>query len=143
MPAQTGEALDDRATARLLPQALEHQGGPDPSRRARRRLAVGDGAHDDGLVGEAPARPQQSLQLPALAQIFQATERGDDLLAHRPVLATILDNLEIGATAGGLLSEKQGAESRRRLIRAHTKSAVAPIKSRALCDYVAPRFREN
>ena len=117
MLARTGEARDDRAAARLLPQALECQGGPDPSRRARRRLAVGDGAHDDGLVGEARARAQQPLQLPALAQIFQATERGDDLLAHRPVLATILDNLEIGATAGGLLSEKHGAEPRRRLIR--------------------------
>jgi len=99
MLARTGEVLDDRAAARLLPQALECQGGPDPSRRARRRLAVGDGAHDDGLVGEARARPQQPLQLPALAQIFQATERGDDLLAHHPVLATVLDNLEIGATA--------------------------------------------
>ena len=82
MLARTGEALDDRAAARLLPQALEHQGGPDLSRRAHRRLAVGDGAHDDGLVGEARARAQQSLQLPALAQIFQATERGDDLLVR-------------------------------------------------------------
>src|ERR1700734_294169 len=26
---------------------------------------------------------------------------------------------------------------------AHTKSAVAPVKSSAICDYVAPRFREN
>ena len=26
---------------------------------------------------------------------------------------------------------------------AHTKSAVAPAKSSAICDYVAPRFREN
>ena len=125
MLARTGEARDDRAAARLLPQALEHQGGPDPSRRARRRLAVGDGAHDDGLVGEARARPQQSLQLPALAQIFQATERGDDLLAHRPVLATVLDDLQIGATAGGLLSEKHGAEPRRRLFVAHTELAAA------------------
>src|ERR1700677_1760395 len=143
MPARTGEALDDRPTARLLPQALEHQGGPDPSRRARRRLAVGDGAHDDGLVGEARARPQQPLQLPALAQIVQATERGDDLLAHRPVLATVLDNLEIGATAGGLLAEKHGAEPRGDSFVAHTKSTGAPDKSIEIWDYVAPRFRER
>jgi hypothetical protein len=26
---------------------------------------------------------------------------------------------------------------------AHTESAVAPIKSSTICDYVAPRFREN
>src|SRR6202021_689848 len=131
MPARTGEALDDRAAARLLPQALEHQGGPDPSRRARRRLAVGDGANDDGLVGEARARPQQSLQLPALAQLFQATERGDDLLAHRPVLATVLDNLEIGATAGGLLSKKHGAEPRRRLISWPTQNRLSFQQSQA------------
>ena len=74
---------------------------------------------------------------------LQATERGDDLLAHRPVLATVLDNLEIGATAGGLLSEKHGAEPRRQLIRGPHKSAVAPAKSSTICDYVAPRFREN
>ena len=73
-----------RRAAGLLPQTLEWRGGPDPLRRARRRLAVGHGAHDDGLVGEARARPQQPLQLPALAQIFQATERGDDLLATAP-----------------------------------------------------------
>ena len=29
-----------------------------------------------------------------------------DLLAHRPLPATVLDDLETGATAGGLLSEK-------------------------------------
>jgi hypothetical protein len=26
---------------------------------------------------------------------------------------------------------------------AHTESAVAPVKSSTICDYVAPRFREN
>src|ERR1700761_2384135 len=26
---------------------------------------------------------------------------------------------------------------------AHTESAVAPVKSSAICDYVAPRFRET
>src|ERR1700734_1008525 len=26
---------------------------------------------------------------------------------------------------------------------AHTESAVAPVKSSAICDYVAPRFRES
>jgi hypothetical protein len=42
----------------------------------------------------------------------EAAEGGDDLLAHRPVLAMILDDLETGATGGGLLSEKHGAEPR-------------------------------
>ena len=128
MLARTGEALDDRAAARLLPQPFEHQGRPDPSRRARRRLAVGDGVDDDGLVGEARARPQQPLQLPALAQILEATERGDDLLAHRPALATALDDLQIGATAGGLLAEIHGVEPRRRLIRGPHKIGISASK---------------
>ena len=65
-------------------QALECQAGPDPSRRARGRLAVGDRVRDYGLVGEARARPQEPLQLGALAQILKAAEGGDDLLALRP-----------------------------------------------------------
>jgi hypothetical protein len=83
---------------------------PDPSRRSGRHPAVGDGGHDDRLVGEARARLQQPLQSPALAEIFGATERGDDLLAHHVALATVLDNLEIGATTGSPLEEKQSAK---------------------------------
>ena len=128
MLARAGQRLDHAAATGLLPQALEYQGGPDPSRRARRRFAVGDGAHDDGLVGEARARAQQPLQLPALAQIFEAAERGDDLLAHRPVLATVLDDLEVGATAGGLFAEKHDAEPRRRLIRGPHKIGCSANK---------------
>ncbi len=120
MLARTGEALGDRAATchkRSNTRAA-------PIRRAgrRRRLAVGDGAHDDGRVGEARARPQQSPQLRALAQIFQATERGDDLLAHRENMA-----------------RNRGGDS----FVAHTESDVAPVKSSVICDYVAPLFREN
>jgi hypothetical protein len=68
-------------------------------RRARRRLAGGDGVDDNGLGGEARARAQQPLQLPALAQILDAAERGDDLLAHLGAFAPAFDNLEIGAAA--------------------------------------------
>src|ERR1019366_7668844 len=100
-------------------------------RRSRRRANSSSSMtsfRQRGAKGVARARPQQPLQLPALAQIFQATERGDDLLAHRPVLATVLDNLEIGATAGGLLSEKHGEEPRRRLIRGPHKIGWSAIK---------------
>jgi hypothetical protein len=40
-------------------------------RRAHRRLAVGDGVHDDLFLGEARTRAQPPLQLPALAPIFK------------------------------------------------------------------------
>src|ERR1700723_1148021 len=113
MPTRTGEALDDGAAARLLPQPLEHQRRPDPSRRARGPPAGGDGFQPDRLVGEARPRPQQPLQLPALAQLVEAAERGDYLLAHRRPVAPALDDLQVGAAAGGLLAEIHGAEPER------------------------------
>ena len=54
---------------RLLPQPLEGQGRPDPSRRARKDVAspAASGVEDDGLVGETRTRSQQTLQLTAFA----------------------------------------------------------------------------
>ena len=72
---------------------------------------------DNGLGGEARARTQQPLQLPAFTQILDAAERGDDLLAHRRAFAPAFDDLEIGAAAGGLLAEIHGAEPWGRLMR--------------------------
>src|SRR5208337_2600254 len=66
---------------------------------------------------ETRARSQQALQLSALAQILDAAERGDHLLAHLRALATALDDLEIGAAARGFLAEIHGAEPFSRLIR--------------------------
>jgi hypothetical protein len=50
-----------------------------------------------------------------------------DLLAHRPVPGTVLDDLETGATAGGLLSEKHG-RIEERLIRGQHKIAYSNCK---------------
>ena len=47
--------------------------------------------------------PQQSL--PGVAQILDAAERGDHLLAHLRAVAAAFDDLEIGAAARGLLAE--------------------------------------
>src|SRR5271169_2419409 len=117
MLARTGEVLDDPPAPRLLPQSLEYESGPDASRRARRHGAIGDGVDDNGFRGEACARSQQPLQLPALAQILDAAERRDHLLAHLRALAAAFDDLEIGAAARGLLAEIHVAEPYRRLVR--------------------------
>jgi hypothetical protein len=85
--AGTGEVFDHLAAAGLFPQSLEDKGGPDPPRRARRDGALGEGVDDDGFRGEARARPQQSFQLAAVAQILDAVERGDHLLAHLRAVA--------------------------------------------------------
>src|SRR5208283_3879580 len=117
MLAGRGEVFDRPPTTRLLPQAPEDQGGSDASRRARRRRSLSEGVDNDGFGGETRARSQQALQLSALAQILDAAERGDHLLAHLRALATALDDLEIGAAARGFLAEIHGVEPFGRLIR--------------------------
>ena len=114
---EPARVLDDPLAPGLLPQSFEYESGPDASRRARRHGAVGDGVDDNGFRGEACARPQQPLQLPALAQILDAAERRDHLLAHLRAAAAAFDDLEIGAAARGLLAEIHVAEPYRRLIR--------------------------
>ena len=116
MLARTGEILDDPPATGLLPQSFEDESGPDASRRARRYSAVGDGVDDNGFCGEACARSQQPLQLPALAQLLDATERRDHLLAHLSALAAAFDDLEIGAAARGLLAEIHVTEPHRRFV---------------------------
>ena len=105
MLARARQALDHAPAARLLPHPLEGERRPDAPRRDDRRLAAVERVEHDRLVGEARARAQQPLQLPALLQILDPAERGDHLLAHRRALAPALDDLEIGAAAGGLLAE--------------------------------------
>ena len=93
------EVFDHLAAASLFPQAFEHQARADAPRRVRRRRSLGEGVDDDGLRGEARARPQQSLQLPAVAQILDAPQRSDHLLTHLRAVAAAFDDLKIGATA--------------------------------------------
>src|SRR5208337_497021 len=51
------------------------------------------------------------------------------LLAHRGALAPALDDLQIGATAGGLLAEIHGGEPGADSILVRTLSACSPNKS--------------
>jgi hypothetical protein len=117
MPARIGEVFDDLPAAGLLPQALKDERRPNAPRRTRCDTAGGDGVDDNRLGGEARARTQQALQLAALAQVLDAAEGGDDLLAHRGAFAAAFDDLKIGAAAGGLLAEIHGGEPWRRLTR--------------------------
>lgn len=103
--AGTGDVFNHLAAASLFPQSLEDKGGPDPPRRIRRDGPLGDGVDDDGFRGKARARPKQPLQLTAVAQILDAAERGDHLLAHLRAVAAAFDDLEVSAAARGLLAE--------------------------------------
>ena len=89
---------------------------PNPLRHCRRR----------GRRRRSPSRrsargTQRPLQLAALAQVLDAAEGGDHLLAHSGAFATAFDDLEIGAAARGFLTEIHGAGPREQLATgAHT-----------------------
>ena len=129
MLARARRAFDHLPTARLLPHPLKGQRRPDAPGRDRRRLAAVERIEHDRLLGEARSRAQKALQLPALPQILDPSERRDHLLAHRCALAPTLYDLQIGATVGSLLAEihdrEPGADSH--LVR--TVSARSPGKS--------------
>ena len=107
--ARPGEIFDNPPATRLLPQSFEHESGPDPAGGTGDNIALGEGADDHGLGGEARARSQQPLQLPALAQILDAAEGGDHLLADLRAVAAAFDDLEVGAPARGLLAKVHDA----------------------------------
>ena len=129
MLARARQAFDHAPTARLLPHPFEGQRRPDAPGRDRRRLAAVERIKHDRLLGEARSRAQKPLQLPALPQILDPPERRDHLLAHRGALAPALDDLKIGATAGGLLAEIHGGKPDDNSILVRTLSAPARTKS--------------
>src|ERR1700694_4207507 len=64
-----------------------------------------DGVHHPRFARKPCPRPQQPFQLAALAQILVAAQRGDHLLTDLPTVTATFNDLEIGASAGGLLAE--------------------------------------
>ena len=134
MLARPGGVEDDLAAAGLAPQAFEDERRADAAHGARRGGALRERVDDDGLCGKAGAGAQQPLQLPALAQILDPPERGDDPLAHLVAVAMALDDLEISAPARGLLAKIHGGEGSRDSIVVSTGFLMRPgmsIKNRA------------
>ena len=70
----------------------------------------------------------------ALGAVLLAPAPRRNLFQPSRGVATVLDDLEIGAAAGGLLSEKHGAKPRGAPLVAHTKSAIAIVNSRVLTE---------
>ena len=103
------ELLDDPPAPRLLPEPLEDQGGSDAAGGDGRKLSLGvSGEEEDGL-GQASARDQQSVELSTLLELVESSQGGDDPLSWSSVLPAVLDDLEVGAWAGGLGAEEHGA----------------------------------
>ena len=60
-------------------------------------------------LGQAGARDQQGVELAALLELIESPQGGDDPLPGAAVLPAVLDDLEVGAWAGGLGAEEHGA----------------------------------
>jgi hypothetical protein len=62
----------------------------------------------EAIGGEARPGSQKPFQLPVLAQVLDAPQRGDHLLADFRAFTAAFHDLEIGTTAGGLLAKVHG-----------------------------------
>ena len=105
----TLEELSDHVLAAgLLPEPLEDQRRTDAAAGGGRELPLGMvGQHQDRL-GQAGAGDEQSIELPAFLKLVESPQGGHDALAGATVLPAVLDDLEVGAWAGGLSAEEHG-----------------------------------
>src|SRR5512135_1883110 len=103
------ELLDDPLAPRLSPEPLEDEGRSDAAGGDGRELSLGvSGEEEDGL-SQACARDQQGIELTTLLQMVESPQGGDDPLSGPAILPAVLNDLEIGAWAGGLGAEEHGA----------------------------------
>jgi hypothetical protein len=107
--ASLQELLDDPLTSRLLPEPLEDQSGSDAAGGDGRELSLGVRREEEDGLGEAGPRDQQGIELAGLLEVIEPPQGGEDPLAGPSVLPAVLDDLEIGAWAGGLGTEEHGA----------------------------------
>ncbi len=94
--------------ARLMQEYLEDQGRPDAQSGDGREASLGRSREQQDGWGEAGARGQQGIELPALLEVVEPPQRGDDPLSGASALPAVLDDLEVGAWAGGLGPEERG-----------------------------------
>jgi hypothetical protein len=116
VPARPRQVVDHRPAAGRPPEALEHQGRPDPPHR-RARLVLRRG-HNQRALCEARSRAHQPLQLAARLEGIQSAQGSDHPLADLAADPPALGDLEIDASAGDLLAEIHA----RLLWRAHNRA---------------------
>jgi len=106
--AAVEQSLDDLPATGLLPEPLEDEGRPDASGGDGGELPPGVGGEEQDGVGQAGARGEQGIELAGLLELVEPSEGGEDPLAGSPALPAVLDDLKVGAGAGGLGSEEHG-----------------------------------
>jgi hypothetical protein len=66
------------------------------------------GREYQGRFGELGARLEQAFELPALLELIQPAERGDDALLTASFDPLVLNDLKVHAVAGSFLAEEHG-----------------------------------
>ncbi len=72
-------------------------------------LPLGMGREQQDGLSQTSARDQEGVKLSGLLQLIESPQGGDDPLPWSSVLPTVLDDLEVGTSSGGLGSEEHGA----------------------------------
>ena len=118
------QVLDHRPAAGLLPQPLEQQGAASATGGQAQPLGIPlKGGEQHGLAAEAGAGGEQAGQRAGGGEFVGAAEGGDDVLAVRAVLPTVLHDLQVGAGPGGLEAEEHGRREEH-----HERARFASIK---------------
>ena len=107
--ASVQELLDDPLAPGLLPESLEDQGRPDALGGDGGELPLGVSREQQHGLSQAGARDEQGVELSGLLELVESSQSGDDPLPGSSVLPTVLDDLEVGTTAGRLGAEEHGA----------------------------------
>jgi hypothetical protein len=107
--ASVQQLLDDVLAPGLLPEPLDDEGGSDASGGDGGELALGVSREEEDGLGQASARDQQGIELPVLLQMVESSQGGDDPLPGSSVHPAVLNDLKVGAWAGGLGPEEHGA----------------------------------
>ena len=107
--ASLAAAAGRRAGSRWLPEPLEDQGRADVADGDGGQPALGVLGDQQDRLGQAGAGGEQGVELAGLLELIEPPEGGDDALAGAAALPAVLDDLEVGAGAGGLGAEEHGA----------------------------------
>ena len=107
--ASLQELLDDLLAAGLLPEPLEDEGRADAAGVDGRELALGVSGEDEDARAKRAPESEQGIELAGLLELIESPQGGDDALPGSSVLPAVLDDLEVGAWAGGLGAEEHGA----------------------------------
>ena len=89
-----------------MPQTGEDEAGTDALGANGLKQTALVIAENREVLAEARGRGDERIEVAAAAQLIEAAERGNDLLANAGALAMALDDLEVGVTTDHLLADE-------------------------------------